>query len=414
MSGTKSKRAGGCFGTFLIVCIILLGIAVAALAVTDKGKIFQEIFDKNEAAVSPIPFREITIEEESFEYKYYYSQLEEDQKTVYKEILQGIQGFEEDIYIHTADGGAANQIFRYILYDTPELFWCSGTAKTTTYKPDGQEEYSIINITYTYDSETVTELKEQIEAEVNHCLTGISADRTDYEKIKYVYEFVIDTVEYDVSAKDNQNICSVFIGKRSVCAGYARATQYLLERMGIFCTYVPGTASGGAYSSPIDHAWNLVMCDDEYYYVDATWGDPVFTQTEEDLAFAEMETINYDYLCCNDDSIFITHTLAEDIVMPACTSSEYDYYVMNGMYYAENNSEAYLKAMNEAIRAKESSVVLKFSDNELYHEAKDKILGELAERSAQYLMTLYNLETVNYYYQEEELLNKLVIYWVYE
>jgi len=414
MSGIKSRRAGGCLGTFLIACIILLGIAIAALAVKDKGKIFKEIINNAEVTALPIPFQEITIEEESLENKYYYSQLEEDQKAVYKEILQGIQDFEEEIYIHTEDGNASNQIFRYILYDMPELFWCNGTAKTTTYKPDGQEEYSIINITYTHDSETVTELKAQIEAEVNQCLTGVPADSTDYEKIKYVYEYIVDTVEYDMSAEDNQNICSVFIGKSSVCAGYARATQHLLESMGIFCTYVPGTASGGNYSSPVDHAWNLVMCDGEYYYVDATWGDPVFAQTEEASAFAEMETINFDYLCCNDDSIFKTHTLAEGIVMPVCTSNEYDYYVMNGMYYTENNSESYLKAMNNAISAKESSVVFKFSDNELYHEAKDQILGELAESSAQYLMTLYNLETVNYYYQEEELLNKLVIYWVYE
>ena len=46
--------------------------------------------------------------------------------------------------------------------------------------------------------------------------------------------------DYDDAAEDNQNICSVFIGKKSVCAGYSKAMQYLMEKQGLFCTYVTG------------------------------------------------------------------------------------------------------------------------------------------------------------------------------
>ena len=87
-------------------------------------------------------------------------------------------------------------------------------------------------------------------------------------------------MDYDESAPDNQNIYSIFVNRQSVCAGYSKATQYLLEQLGVFCTYVTGKTTEGG-----NHAWNLVKCNGDYYYVDTTWGDPVFQQEEgEDIS----------------------------------------------------------------------------------------------------------------------------------
>lgn len=49
--------------------------------------------------------------------------------------------------------------------------------------------------------------------EVSECLSGISENASDYEKILYDYEYIVNQVDYDDAAEDNQNICSVFIGK---------------------------------------------------------------------------------------------------------------------------------------------------------------------------------------------------------
>ena len=86
------------------------------------------------------------------------------------------------------------------------------------------------------------------------------------KKILYVYEKIVDEVDYDESAPDNQNIYSIFVNRQSVCAGYSKATQYLLEQLGVFCTYVTGKTTEGG-----NHAWNLVKCNGDYYYVDTTW-----------------------------------------------------------------------------------------------------------------------------------------------
>ena len=55
-----------------------------------------------------------------------------------------------------------------------------------------------------------------------------------------------------------------------MCAGYAASVKYLLDKIGIPCIYVQGTS----LETNIGHAWNIVEIEGEYYYVDATYGDP--------------------------------------------------------------------------------------------------------------------------------------------
>ena len=49
-------------------------------------------------------------------------------------------------------------------------------------------------------------------------------------------------VEYQMGTEQNQNIISVFLNKKTVCQGYANATQYLLTLLGIPAVVVTGTA----------------------------------------------------------------------------------------------------------------------------------------------------------------------------
>ena len=81
----------------------------------------------------------------------------------------------------------------------------------------------------------------------------------------------------------NQSAYSALVEGKSVCAGYARAYQYLMQRLGIPCYYCTGFAGE-------DHAWNIVGLDDGYYNVDVTWDDTpggeydYFNKTDEDYA----------------------------------------------------------------------------------------------------------------------------------
>ena len=77
-------------------------------------------------------------------------------------------------------------------------------------------------------------------------LAGRSCSPVTPEKIRKIFEDILEqfigpvrirgmdvNVEYDLEAPDNQNIYSVFVNGRSVCAGYSKAAQYLLERLGV-------------------------------------------------------------------------------------------------------------------------------------------------------------------------------------
>lgn len=404
----RKRRRRGCIHTIIVlVCVICIGMsALVLLHTTGLGSGMVRGIEDELKKLQEIPYQKTVIAEEVFAGKYYYQKLGEEDRQAYQEILQGVQEYVSEIYIHASDADRANGLLQYVLKDFPEVFWCDGTATATSY--EGDEPYTVLKPVYAYDEVARAAMQDEIEVSVSECLAGISAEDTEYQKILYVYEYIVNTVDYDLDASDNQNIYSVFGNHRSVCAGYSKATQYLLERLGIFCTYVTGTTSGGQ-----NHAWNLVMCDGDYYYVDTTWGDPVF-QAAEGEEVNRLQNISYDYMCCNDAELLKNHTPDADVELPACTKSDRNYYVMNGMYYDTYDSYTVLQRMNEVIAAKGNPVVLKFSDGGVYGQAHDDVFQNVVKSAAQNLAEWYGLTEVKYQYMDEPELNKITIYWQYE
>lgn len=404
----KKRKKRGCIHTVAVTGgIICLTVAVISIfyGVGLRSQVVKRI-EQEFTKPADIPFQEVVIQEDEVGQKFYYQQLKENEKQVYKEILEGIRENREEIYIHASDAERANEIFQYILKDHPDIFWCDGTISATTY--GGTETYTVLKPTYTYDEASKETMRAEIEGAVSQCLSGILAEDSEYNKILYVYEYIVDTVDYDLEAPDNQNIYSVFIHRRSVCAGYSKAAQYLLERLGVFCTYVTGITSGGQ-----NHAWNLVMCEGDYYYLDVTWGDPVF-QAAEGEEVSQFENISYDFMCCDDAELFKNHTPDDDAKLPACTKMNRNYYMMNNMYYETYDSSVVLQRMNDVISAGGNPVVIKFSDDALYNQAHDDVFQNVVKSAAQNLAEWYGLNEVKYQYMDEPDLNKITVYWQYE
>lgn len=347
-------------------------------------------------------FPELTVTEEEASDGFYFRQLTEREQTIYREILQGVTGMEEMIRIHATEEDDVGKVYEYLLYDRPELFWCAGNTSLTIY-----DEYTEVIPGYTCSQREKEERQAQIDTATQECLAGIDSSASDYEKIRYIYEYIVNTVEYDVNAPDNQNIYSSMVGKRSVCAGYSRMAQYLLGQMGIPCIYVIGDIEGqGA------HAWNIVNCGGKYYQMDTTFGDPVFLQ-EENGESVPSGSINYDYLCCTDAEIMVDHTQWEEVAYPACTSDDLNYYRMNGMYYDSFDPEELLQKMNDSVYAGEESFVCKFSDASVYSEARDPVINELLPQAAQNLASYYGLDSVSYTYAEDADHCRITVFWSY-
>ena len=402
----KRKKWPAFLGIFLAVCI-LSGMGTVVL------KQFPQIFTSAKEAAQTVklqagheesvPFEKIKVPEVDMAGGYYYQQLGEEEQKLYTEIYQGILESSDSIYVHSSNVEALKKVSSFIFCDRPELFWCGGEMQMTSYA-----DYSEIQPVYLYTGEEKEQRQSRIDTAVSECLSGITGDMTEYDKIKYIFEYLVNTVDYNLEAPDNQNIYSALVGKSSVCAGYSRAAQYLLQQLGIECIYVTGTIpEQGA------HAWNIVKCGGQYYQMDVTFGDPVFLEAESGENIPDKST-NYDYLCCSDAEILKNHTMDTDVSYPLCSSMDLNYYKLNGMYYEEFQPEQLLEDMNQTIYNKESSFTCKFASDTLYQQSHDGILNGLVQNAAQNLLEHYGLETVQYTYVEDDVMDKIIIFWNYQ
>lgn len=336
--------------------------------------------------------------------EYYYQNLPEHLRETYREIYVHImRGEDSGNMMSTVTVDEFWQVYYSVLADHPEIFWIGISAQV--------EESGLTGTVVTYDFETTVPLEsrasmlEQLEAAADACIEQIEADASTYQKIRFVYEYIIDTTEYDSDSPDSQNIQSVLLYRRSVCAGYSKAFQYILNRMGIFCTYITGTIRGGG-----DHGWNMVRIDDQYYYVDVTWGDPVFASQVE--AEAASNIINYNYLCCSQTELFRTHVPGDLVALPECTSEDYNYYKLNGYYYESFDYNTVYNALMNSVWNGESSIVMKFGSEEAYEAAKYELFeNNMLQDAGEYLMEINGVSTWNYRYHTEDSFYLITIYW---
>lgn len=234
--------------------------------------------------------------------------------------------------------------------------------------------------TYNVELEDAVVRREEIAAAAEALLAGIAPDASDYDKVKYVYETLIRNTDYDLDAPDNQNIYSVFVRHFSVCQGYAKATQYLLNRLGVECTLVLGTVETGE-----GHAWNLVKVDGEYYYLDTTWGDVSYRT--EDMPVSEeasleadgeisMPEINYDYLNVTTEELLRTHTIGGEVPMPLCTATAANYYVREGALFTAYDREQMEALFRKAIESGQKDITIKCADAACYAEVLNELIEE--------------------------------------
>lgn len=302
------------------------------------------------------------------EYGYAYSMLSEEEQTLYLEIRDALVNYEEDVRLSSYDKDEISHAFQCVLNDHPEIFYVDGYTYTEHTLGDILKKITFTG-TYRYSPEEKLEKQEQIDSYVNQCLADMPADADDYEKVKYIYEYLIYHTEYDVSAKDRQNICSVFIEGRSVCQGYAKAAQYLMDKAGIFSTYVLGRVIGGE-----GHAWNLVQIDGKYYYVDTTWGDASYRTIGHSYPGEQIPTINYDYLCVSTEQMNLTHEIDNVVELPECSSMEDNYYVREGLYFTEWDKEQIERVFQEEYEKGSAYVTLKCRSYDVYRQMYEALI----------------------------------------
>lgn len=330
---------------------------------------------------------------------YHYQQLSDSEKEKYDTFYSAIISFEDSFSLEDTCLDEIKKIFDAVLYDHPEIFWCSRSAFTYSYHSlQSEEDYHgsfKISPTYLYQKKEARSIQLTIDQAAEKILGGISENEYTYTKIKYIYDYLITNVSYDTDAlkhsKDlnyDQNIDSVFIDHKTVCAGYSKAFQYLAQKLQINCIYVTGDAITAASSNP--HAWNIVQCDGEYYYVDTTWGNPLYDETATS-ASPQLIGPSYDYFMCSDAILSGSHHLDNtNFSYPSCNKTDYYYYYLNGNYFTSCDINLIQSKIISDVEEKRERTILKFSDDKIFRELSESQLNDMIQQGFDRMRYLYN------------------------
>lgn len=375
-----------------VLSVMLQPFYVRAGTLDQIRSIAKSVLSGEPEEVEELRQMEVAQSEEGHQ-EYYFKQLNEEEQRVYRELLKGIRAREKDFYLTLSQDDSIDRCYHAVLKDHPEIFWVHNHEKIykTTYS---DSDYCTFTPGYIYTESEISEIQNAMEAGFQEVSSLIPADASDYEKVRIVYTYVIDNTQYQVS-DDDQSIAGVFWKKEAVCAGYAGAVQYLLERIGVPCIYVDGSTQG----STEGHAWNIVKLDGEYYYVDATNGDQPDFLNGNAAQLEEHKTIIYDYLCPFPEEYEKKYIRSEELTVPDCTAKDMNFYVLNQGCFDGYDWETIYDYCKMRLDNGAAVVRFKFSNQEAFAAACNELLdnGEV-QNVAQYYMKQNGLGQVEYHY----------------
>ena len=231
---------------------------------------------------------------------YYYQQLDEPAKKIYLSIENNIDNLKEGkdnipLPASLNDDAKTNgkeyiaeqfqNAWDAFISDKSEHFYLDSgkvclVTKMTTKGSNTNYEFAIgkgDNENYFIDAFSSKENVEYAIKKVNLVKNEILKDATgnNYEKMKYVHDWLIDNVQYDTTnSKNTSDIYGCLVNKKVVCEGYARAFKYLMDELNIPCILISGKAvdENGKVER---HAWNYVYIKNNWYAIDTTWDDPI-------------------------------------------------------------------------------------------------------------------------------------------
>jgi len=182
--------------------------------------------------------------------------------------------------VHTASGSGQEGDSLKFGYKGSQMAWSS----------DGTTAQITLTITYY----TTLEQEEQLTAAVNSALKGLNlSEKTEHEKIKAIYNYICDHVDYDYDNLEDANnfikytAYAALCDGKAVCQGYAVLFYRMCIDAGLSARVISGIGNGGR------HAWNIVKVNEKYYNVDCTWDGQDAQTTQNWFLLNETDFANH-------------------------------------------------------------------------------------------------------------------------
>lgn len=183
--------------------------------------------------------------------------------------------------------------------------------------------------------------------------------KNDKEILQGISEYLQCNVIYDKDESrhamrgrskypESHNAYGALINHKAVCDGFSSAYALIAQYFGFRCMVVDGKSSYQR-NTKVEHAWNIIEFEGEFYHIDATWD----TNTYEAI-----KTYSYDYFGLDDDEVSLDHEW-DYRRTPKCNSSKLSYYISNNLYaYSESQIE---EIIYRAMKKEQSTIQIKIS-----------------------------------------------------
>ena len=175
-----------------------------------------------------------------------------------------------------------------IINDNPDLFFVSSSYQYYYSKVTGK--VTAVVPQYAMSQEEVGNAMTVFNAGAKRALSEVDDTMTDLQKALTIHDYICSYAVYPQIYDANGNYSSAldldiyhsaygfFKDYNAVCAGYTLTFSYLMKQLGIDCEYVS--------SGDMEHAWNKIKIDGNWYNIDITYDNADFIEAENTYGLA--------------------------------------------------------------------------------------------------------------------------------
>ena len=292
---------------------------------------------------------------------YYYLTLDETEKEAYTAVRESICDFPQKIETPTLSDEQLGNVLSALLYDNPMMFMFDSCTLTSS----GNKAYFVPKYKMTEDE--YYEYNRLINIEIEKIAKNAPVD--EYELELYCHDYIVNNCKYtDTDAYYEDNAVGVFLERKAQCSGYAEAFKILMDRFGIECVLISGTATN--YLQETDsHMWTAVKINGSWCYTDPTWDDPI-TDSDE-------ESCQYVYFNMTEEMLRRSHRDFE--FTEECNSPSLYYYIKYKAYFDTCNEDTHSQIsalISSAADIGNTSVTLMFASEQAKSKAIDCLFNQ--------------------------------------
>lgn len=255
--------------------------------------------------------------------KYFAGKLNDTELEAFEELYSAVrENKKKVVFKNEIPSEMLDKLMQILNYDCPELINVMGD-----YSPSYNEDESYaqsVGLYYNMNSEKYKKCCEELKEFFDDLRTKLKG-KSDYEKEKYVYDYIFQNCMYDEYTANSGSVYGALIEHKARCEGISKAFMLCMRELGIDCITVVGVPlweNNGTYSN---HSWNIVNIDGDWYHVDVTADN-----LSDEYNFDTLPL--YGFMNSDDKFIYQSRELISDFAkmgVPECVSDKLNYHVLD-------------------------------------------------------------------------------------